>query len=110
LLPFSLPISNIPNEADYSGLAEGTMTHATEDRNAQFRALMNVLHSVSHDIFNPFDITRAHFESAGVDIGADILIPKRNSTRTKQTQPIIVRIHGGFLVSTSIEMLSIHTN
>ncbi|KAJ4248776.1 hypothetical protein NW762_012614 [Fusarium torreyae] len=74
------------------------MASSSEERNAQFNALIDVLHSVKDDIFNPFDITRTHYESAGMRIGVDILVPRRITT---QSQPVIVRIHGGFLVTGS---------
>ncbi|KAM0428474.1 hypothetical protein ACHAPT_006834 [Fusarium lateritium] len=74
------------------------MEATKQERDAQFKALVDILHSVPRDIFNGFDITRAHFESAGVEIGVDILIPKRKSTAAR---PIIVRIHGGFLITGS---------
>lgn len=78
-----------------------------QERDAQFRALVDLLHSVPHDIFNGFDITRAHFESAGVKVGVDILVPKRKSTAAR---PVIVRIHGGFLVSPIVTISATQTD
>ncbi|KAI8683412.1 Abhydrolase-3 domain-containing protein [Fusarium keratoplasticum] len=69
-----------------------------QERDAQFKTLIDLLQSVPHDIFDGFDITQAHFESAGVEIGVDILIPKRKGTTAR---PVIVRIHGGFLITGS---------
>ncbi|KAM5343325.1 hypothetical protein ACJ41O_014291 [Fusarium nematophilum] len=74
------------------------MSHTAKQRDAQFKALVDLLHSVPPDIFDPFNITRASYESAGVEIGVDILIPKRKPT---QSHPVIVRIHGGFLITGS---------
>ncbi|KAM0552674.1 hypothetical protein ACHAPJ_007771 [Fusarium lateritium] len=74
------------------------MASSSEERDAQFNALINVLHSVKDEIFNPFDITRTYYASAGVNIGVDILVPRRMTT---QRQPVIVRIHGGFLITGS---------
>jgi acetyl esterase/lipase len=82
------------------------MEVAKQERDAQFKVLIDLLHSVPHDIFNGFDITRAHFKSAGVEIGVDILIPKRKSTTAR---PVIVRIHGGFLVSAIVRVLITQT-
>lgn len=70
---------------------------------AQFEALINVLRSVPHDIFSPFHITRTHYESSGVRIGVDILVPRRKSSTPR---PVIVRIHGGFLVSPIFELIA----
>lgn len=65
-------------------------------RDARFQELVDVLHSIKPAIFEPFNITRAHYESAGVKIPADILVPKGVDHSTPR--PVIVRIHGGFLV------------
>ncbi|RBR13215.1 hypothetical protein FVER53590_09903 [Fusarium verticillioides] len=73
------------------------MTSQSE-RDAQFNALIDVLHSVKSDIFDPFTITRTYYESAGIQIGVDILIPRRLKS---QNPPVIVRIHGGFLITGS---------
>ncbi|KAG4295281.1 hypothetical protein FPRO06_01865 [Fusarium proliferatum] len=74
------------------------MAPQSEERDAQFNALTNVLHSVKSDIFDPFTITRTYYESAGAQIGVDILIPRRLKS---QNPPVIVRIHGGFLITGS---------
>jgi len=71
------------------------MASQSEERDAQFNALIDVLHSVKSDIFDPFTITRTYYESAGVQIGVDILIPRQLKTHNP---PVVVRIHGGFLV------------
>jgi acetyl esterase/lipase len=71
------------------------MPSHSQERNLQFNALVDILQSVKSDIFDPFSITRAYYESGGVQIGVDILIPRQLKT---QNPPVIVRIHGGFLV------------
>ncbi|KAK2688391.1 hypothetical protein QWA68_012337 [Fusarium oxysporum] len=71
---------------------------SSEERDAQFNALIDVLHSVKSDIFDPFAITRTYYESAGVQIGVDILIPRQLKTHNP---PVVVRIHGGFLITGS---------
>ncbi|KAF5968261.1 beta-lactamase [Fusarium coicis] len=76
---------------------DGIMTYQSE-RDAQFNALIDVLHSVKSDIFDPFTITRTYYESAGIQIGVDVLIPRRLKS---QNPPVIVRIHGGFLITGS---------
>ncbi|KAJ3532420.1 hypothetical protein NM208_g8446 [Fusarium decemcellulare] len=63
------------------------MATTKEERDAQFKALIDILHSVPHNVFDPFDITRAQYQSAGVEIGVDILIPKRASTKVR---PVII--------------------
>ncbi|KAF5005122.1 hypothetical protein FDECE_8442 [Fusarium decemcellulare] len=63
------------------------MATTNEERDAQFKALIDILHSVPHNVFDPFDITRAQYQSAGVEIGVDILIPKRASTKVR---PVII--------------------
>ncbi|KAF5689594.1 hypothetical protein FCIRC_1289 [Fusarium circinatum] len=74
------------------------MASQSKDRDSQFNALIDVLHSVKSDIFDPFTITRTYYESAGIQIGVDILIPRRLKN---QNPPVIVRIHGGFLITGS---------
>ncbi|KAL9575745.1 hypothetical protein ACKAV7_000102 [Fusarium commune] len=74
------------------------MASRSEQRDAQFNALIDVLHSVKSDIFDPFTITRTYYESAGVQIGVDILIPRQLKS---QNPPVVVRIHGGFLITGS---------
>ncbi|KAF5541681.1 beta-lactamase [Fusarium phyllophilum] len=68
------------------------------ERDAQFNALIDILHSVKSDIFDPFTITRTYYESAGIQIGVDILIPRQLKS---QNPPVIVRVHGGFLITGS---------
>ncbi|KAH7121539.1 Alpha/Beta hydrolase protein [Dactylonectria macrodidyma] len=77
------------------------MSHTAEERAAQFRALINLLHSVTPEVYNAFDITRTHYESAGTKIEVDILAPKRLKLERTKSHPVIVRIHGGFLVAGS---------
>ncbi|KAF5680610.1 hypothetical protein FHETE_384 [Fusarium heterosporum] len=74
------------------------MPSDSEERNAQFTALVDILQSVESDIFDPFLVTRAHYESVGIRIGVDVLIPRQLKT---QNPPVIVRIHGGFLITGS---------
>lgn len=71
-------------------------TPLTLERDARFKDLVDLLLSVPSDIFNPFDIYRTYYRSASSDIGADVIIPKGKRPRT--ARPVIVRIHGGFLV------------
>lgn len=66
------------------------------DLDARFQDLVSLLHSIPSSIFSPFDIYRTSYYSCGVDIGADILVPKRPCRLSRL--PVIVRIHGGFLV------------
>lgn len=65
-------------------------------RDARFKELVDLLHSITPEIYSPFNITRAHYESADIQIPADILVPKDVDLST--ARPVIVRIHGGFLV------------
>lgn len=64
---------------------------------ARYQELVDVLLSFSPKNFDPFDIYRTHYGSDGVQIGVDILVPKSGPVLEKR--PAIVRIHGGFLVS-----------
>ncbi|KAF5647839.1 uncharacterized protein FTJAE_1522 [Fusarium tjaetaba] len=74
------------------------VAYLESERDAQFNALIDVLHSVKSDIFDPFTIIRTYYESAGIQIGVDILIPRRLKSHSP---PVIVRIHGGFLITGS---------
>lgn len=65
-------------------------------RDARFKDLVDLLHSIKPEIYDPFDVAKAHYTSAGVLIPADILVPKGVDLSTPR--PVIVRIHGGFLV------------
>lgn len=71
-------------------------TMASAKYDAEFKELSDALLSVPSTRFDPFHITRDTFESAGYKIGADILIPKREFSGG--SRPVLVRIHGGFLV------------
>lgn len=73
---------------------------APEERDARMKDLVSLLLSVSKDQFDPFHIYKAVYKSAGHAIGVDILVPKTKSPSPSRPQPVIVRIHGGFLVST----------
>ncbi|KAF5650027.1 hypothetical protein F52700_466 [Fusarium sp. NRRL 52700] len=74
------------------------MAAQSAERDAQFNALIDVLHNVKSDIFDPFTITRTYYESAGFQIGVDVLIPRQLKS---QNPPVIVRVHGGFLITGS---------
>lgn len=71
--------------------------HSTSVRDVRFQELNSLLHSVTPEIFDPFHIPRSHYESDGLPIEVDIIIPKKNPQR--RVRPVLVRIHGGFLVS-----------
>ena len=68
----------------------------SSDRDAKLNQLVSFLHTIPSSIFDPFDIYRTSYQSCGIDIGADILVPKKPSRISRR--PVIVRIHGGFLV------------
>lgn len=78
---------------------------SSAEAEAEFKQLSDALLSVPATKFDAFDITRATYESAGSKIGADILIPKR--AFSGPSRPVLVRIHGGFLVLTLITTLFI---
>ncbi|KAF7551735.1 hypothetical protein G7Z17_g4791 [Cylindrodendrum hubeiense] len=63
----------------------------------RFQELVAVLDSFPREIFDSFEVHRTYYKSSGVQIGADILIP-RSGPRPK-VRPVIVRIHGGFLIT-----------
>jgi hypothetical protein len=71
----------------------------TEQRSARFQDLVDLLLSVPKSNFDPFHVHRTSYRSAGRDIGTDVLVPRRPFTGT--SRPVMVRIHGGFLVSVS---------
>ncbi|KAJ2989395.1 hypothetical protein NUW58_g3487 [Xylaria curta] len=70
-----------------------------EERDARMQDLVSLLLSVPEKNFDPFDIYRATYDSAGHSIGADIIIPRAKSSHS--SRPVLVRIHGGFLVTGS---------
>lgn len=86
------------------------MSYTAEQRAAQFKALIDLLHSVTPDVYSAFDITRTHYESAGTKIEVDILAPKRLKLGPTKSHPVIVRIHGGFLVRMPITELTTEAN
>lgn len=71
-----------------------------EERTAQLDYLNSLLLGVSAENFNAFDIYNAKYESAGRAIGADILVPKKPAS--SGPRPVMVRIHGGFLVCVAL--------
>ncbi|KAJ0421683.1 Alpha/Beta hydrolase protein [Aspergillus carlsbadensis] len=73
----------------------------TPEPNSGFERLVSILQSFPSSIFDPFTIHRAHYESSGIQIGVDILVPKTLPSPALATRPVIVRIHGGFLVTGS---------
>ncbi|KAL4884560.1 Alpha/Beta hydrolase protein [Aspergillus karnatakaensis] len=76
---------------------------ADKDRTTSFNNLVSLLKSTPESIFDPFTITRTYYKSAGIQIAVDVLVPKTlpASAPQKQPRPVIVRIHGGFLVTGS---------
>lgn len=73
------------------------MPPSSQERDARFAELIAALRSFKADQFDPFDIYRTHYESSGTQIGVDVMVPKNGAKLAKR--PVIVRIHGGFLVS-----------
>jgi hypothetical protein len=82
------------------------MGPATEkERQTQFQKLVDLLLSVKPENFSRFDVSRTHYESEGVTIGVDILVPKAPKPKASVPRPVMVRIHGGFLVSLKFALL-----
>lgn len=78
------------------------MEPATEaERQVKYQELVDLLLSIKPEIFSQFDVRRTYYESGGSSIGVDILIPKSPRLRSSKSRPVMVRIHGGFLVSSS---------
>ncbi|KAK2771989.1 carboxylesterase 3 [Colletotrichum kahawae] len=71
----------------------------TKERRLKFDELVNALLSDPPSKFDPFRIYRSHYTSDDIDIGVDVLLPK--SMKAQGLRPVIVRIHGGFLVTGS---------
>lgn len=69
------------------------------ERQKQYQKLIDLLLSIKPENFSQFDVSRTHYESEGGKIGVDILVPKSLKSETSTPRPVIVRIHGGFLVS-----------
>lgn len=67
-----------------------------KERQLRFDELVNALLSDPPSKFDPFRIYRSHYTSNDIDIGVDILLP--NTMKPQGPRPVIVRIHGGFLV------------
>lgn len=75
------------------------MDYATPaERDARMQDLVSLLTSVPKENFDAFNIYRAVYESAGHNIGTDILVPKKAPIDASRPRPVMVRIHGGFLV------------
>ncbi|KAH9238187.1 hypothetical protein K456DRAFT_1747778 [Colletotrichum gloeosporioides 23] len=74
-------------------------TSPIKGRQLKFDELVNALLSDPPSKFDPFRIYRSHYKSDGIDIGFDILLPK--TMKPQGPKPVIVRIHGGFLVTGS---------
>lgn len=79
------------------------MESVTEtERQEKYQQLVDLLLSIKPEIFSQFDIYRTQYESEGHSIGVDILIPKSPRAKSPfKSRPVMVRIHGGFLVSPS---------
>lgn len=77
------------------------MKHVTEtERQEKYHQLVDLLLSIKPEIFSQFDICRTQYESEAGSIGVDILIPKSPRAKSpSKPRPVMVRIHGGFLVS-----------
>lgn len=71
---------------------------APVERNARLQDLVSLLTSIPKENFDSFDIYKATYESAGRAIGVDIMVPKKKPTSASNPRPVMVRIHGGFLV------------
>lgn len=69
------------------------------ERREKYHELVDLLLSIKPEIFSHFDVCRTHYESKGGKIGVDILVPKSPSPKSTKPRPVMVRIHGGFLVS-----------
>lgn len=69
------------------------------ERQREYQKLIDLLLSIKSENFSHFDVSRTHYESEGGKIGVDILVPKSLKSETSIPRPVIVRIHGGFLVS-----------
>ncbi|KAL1878114.1 hypothetical protein VTK73DRAFT_8075 [Phialemonium thermophilum] len=76
------------------------MAQTSAERDARFKALVDILLSIPASIFEPFEIHRTHYQSSSNVIEADLLIPKKGPG-PQISRPIIVRIHGGFLFTGS---------
>ncbi|KAF3805050.1 hypothetical protein GCG54_00005795 [Colletotrichum gloeosporioides] len=74
-------------------------TSSAKERQHKFDELVNALLSDPPSKFDPFRIYRSHYTSDDIDIEVDVLLPK--SMKTQGARPLIVRIHGGFLVTGS---------
>ncbi|ETS77693.1 hypothetical protein PFICI_09755 [Pestalotiopsis fici W106-1] len=72
---------------------------SADNHSLGFKQLVERLLSVTPEIYHNFDIYRTEYSSANHEIGVDVLIPKHLATLT--SVPLIVRIHGGFLVTGS---------
>lgn len=71
------------------------------ERQVKYQGLVDLLLSIKPEIFSQFDIRRTYYESGGSRIGVDILIPKSPRPKSSKCRPVMVRIHGGFLVSSN---------
>lgn len=104
--PVGSPASNIPTHMSPAANSIPVMSGAnTEQRFARFQDLVDLLLSVPKSNFDPFHVHRTSYRSAGRDIGTDVLVSKRPFTGT--SRPVMVRIHGGFLVSISCNPTSV---
>ncbi|KAF0318012.1 beta-lactamase [Colletotrichum asianum] len=74
-------------------------TSPAKERQLRFDELVNALLSDPPSKFDPFRTYRSHYTSNDIDIGVDILLPKTMKPQGPRT--VIVRIHGGFLVTGS---------
>lgn len=85
------------------------MTPETSD---PFSKLMLSLAALNVDKYRPFKVINTNYKTvdrAGTEIDTDILIPRvLISQKTVRSCPIIVRIHGGFLVESLVLAIDYH--
>lgn len=85
-------------------MQSATVVPSSAEREARFEDLVRLLQSIPPSIFDPFEIHRAHYQSSGGPIGADIIIPR--NVKSPASLPVIVRIHGGFFVRLTTSCLA----
>lgn len=69
------------------------------ERAKQYQKLVDLLLSIKPEKFSQFDVSRTHYETEAGMVGVDILVPQDLKPNHPLRRPVMVRIHGGFLVS-----------